>query len=115
MSSGLVKSTQAIYTGSLLSQKLHPVPRNHWVSTMQSKSKLQTHPQRSDLEHLKTRTSFGTQTLQKSEQPLILHLHNSVQKYNRFRKHYTQRRPNQKITTILFHCFEKTQKLECKS
>jgi len=29
------KSTQAIYTGSLLSQELHPVPRNPWISTKQ--------------------------------------------------------------------------------
>jgi len=43
MSSGQEKSTQAIYIGSLLSQELHPVPRNHWVSSMQSKYRLQTH------------------------------------------------------------------------
>ena len=42
MSSGQEKRTQAIYTGSLLSQELHPVPRNQWVSTRQSKSRLQT-------------------------------------------------------------------------
>jgi len=60
MSLGQEKSTQAIYTGSLLSQELHSVPKNHWVSTMQSKSKLQTHHQRSDFEHLKSHTSFGT-------------------------------------------------------
>jgi len=78
MSSGQEKSTQEIYTGSLLSQELHPIPINHWVSTMQSKSILHTHHQRSDLEHLKSHTSFGTQTPQKLEHPLILHLHTSI-------------------------------------
>jgi len=83
MNSGQEKITQAIYTGLLLSQKLHPVSRNHWVSTMQSKSILQTHHQRSDLEHLKSHTSFGTQSPQKSEHPLIMHLHNNIKKYKR--------------------------------
>ena len=73
MSSGQEKSTQVIYTGSPLSQELHSILINHWVSTMQSKSRLQTHHQRSDLEHLKSHTSFDTQTPQKSEHPLILH------------------------------------------
>jgi len=73
MSSGQEKSTQAIYTGSLLSQELHPVPKNHGVSTMQSKSRLQTHYQRNDLEHLKSHTSFDT----------------NIHKYKRYRKDYT--------------------------
>jgi len=60
MSSRQEKITQAVYTGSLLSQELHPVPRNRWVSTKQSKFILQTHHQRSDLKHLKQHTSFGT-------------------------------------------------------
>jgi len=90
MSSGQEKSTQAIYTSSLLFQELHPAPRNHWVSTMQSKSRLQTHHQRSDLEHLKSHTSFGTQSPQKSEHPLILHLHNNIQKYKRYKKDYNK-------------------------
>ena len=42
MSSGKETITQEIYTGSLLSQELHPIPRNPWVFTMQSKSRLQT-------------------------------------------------------------------------
>jgi len=37
---------------------------------MQSKSRLQTHHQRSDLEHLKSHTSFGTQTPQTSDSAL---------------------------------------------
>jgi len=81
MSSREEKSTQAIYIASLLSQEQHPVPRSHWVSTMQSKSRLQTHHQKSDLEHLKSHTSFGTQTPQISEHPLI---------YKRYKKDNTR-------------------------
>jgi len=82
---------------------------------MESKSILQTHHQRTNLGHLKSHTSFDTQSPQKSKHPLILHLHNSIQKYKRYKKDYTWRRLNQKITTIIFHFFEKTQKLKCKS
>jgi len=54
-------SIQTDCTGLLLTQELHPVPRNHWVSTMQSKTRLQTHNhQRSDLDPSRTYTSFGT-------------------------------------------------------
>ena len=61
MSLGQEKSTQAIYNGSLLSQELHPIPKHHWVSTMQSKSRLQHHAPKKCLEHLKPHTSFGKQ------------------------------------------------------
>ena len=53
MSSRKEKITQAVYTSSLLSQELHLVPINHWLSTKQLKLRLQT--------HLKPHTSFGTQ------------------------------------------------------
>ena len=112
---GKRESHKQIYTGSLLHQELHPVPRNYWVSTMQSKSRLQTHHQRSDLEQLKTHTSFGTPTPQKLEHPLIMHLHTNIKKYKRYKKDCTWWRSNQKIIAILFHFFEKIQKLECKS
>ena len=61
MSLGQEKSTQPIYTGSLLSQELHPVPRNHWVFHYAIKTILQTPHTKvvSDLEPLKKHTTFG--------------------------------------------------------
>ena len=54
MSSGQEKSTQAIYTGSLLSQELlHPVPINHWCLLCNQNPDYKQQHQRSDLEHLK--------------------------------------------------------------
>jgi len=31
------RDTQTVYTGSLLNQELHPVPRSHWETTKHSK------------------------------------------------------------------------------
>jgi len=77
-------NTQAIYTGSLLHQELHPVPRNHWVNHYAIKTRLQTphtkvvtlnpsrntlplanHTKNFDLEHLKNTQHSLAQQIQK--------------------------------------------------
>jgi len=63
-------------------------PENHRVSTMQSKSRLQTHHQRSDLEHLKTHTSFGKHTTKFRTTSDSAYTSN-IQKYKRYIKDYT--------------------------
>jgi len=82
------KHTSNLYWFTLIPRATFS-PQKPLVSTMQSKSILQTYHQRIDLEYLKSHTSFGTQTPQKSEHPLILHLHTSIQKYKRYIKDYT--------------------------
>jgi len=54
------RDTQTVYTGSLLNQELHPVPRIHWQSTKQSNTNYTQYHQRTDLDPLKKHTSFGT-------------------------------------------------------
>ena len=76
------RDTQTVYTGSLLNQVLHPVPRSHWQSTKQLKQithkppknwpwtlqethsrahKTQEHTKNVDLNHLKsTQNSLAT-------------------------------------------------------
>jgi len=50
-----------IYTGSLLNQELHPVfPETTGESTKQSTLDYLQHHQRSDIDPLKTHTSFGS-------------------------------------------------------
>jgi len=50
-----------VYTGSLLNQELHPVfPETIGESTKQSTLDYLQHHQKSDLDSLKTHTSFGS-------------------------------------------------------
>jgi len=57
---GKIESHKQIYTGSLLHQELHPVPRNHCVIHYAIKTRLQTsHTKVGDLEPLKKHTTFG--------------------------------------------------------
>ena len=56
---GKRESHKQIYTGSLLHQELHPVPRNHWVIHYVIKTRLHITHQNSDLGPLKKHTTFG--------------------------------------------------------
>ena len=88
MSSKQEKITQTIYTGSLLSQELHPVPRNHWVSTMQSKSKLQHHTPKKWPWTPQATPSFGTQH-HKNQNTLWLCTYTTIPKNTRDRERIT--------------------------
>ena len=85
---GKRESHKQIYTGSLLHQELHPVPKNHWVIHYSIKTSLHTphtkvvtlnpsrntlplanHTKSVDLEHLKnTQHSLATQLQKYSNQ-----------------------------------------------
>jgi len=54
------RDTQTIYTGSLLNQELHPVPRSHWAIHKAINTDYTQNHQKSDLEPFKKHTSFGT-------------------------------------------------------
>ena len=65
-----------VYIGSLLNQELHPVfPETTGESTKQSTLDYLHHHQRSDLDSLKTHTSFGS--AQTPLRMLILNLKNT--------------------------------------
>jgi len=85
MSSGQEKSTQAIYTGSLLSQELHPISRNHWYLLCNQNLDYKQPHQRSDLEHLKPHTSFGTQH-HRNQNTLRFYLHNQYPEIQEIKK-----------------------------
>ena len=54
------RDTQTVYTGSLLNQELHPVPRKPLGNPLSNQTRLQnTNHQSSDLEPLKKHTTFG--------------------------------------------------------
>jgi len=58
---GEKESHKLFYTGSLLHQELHPVPRNLWVSTKLLKTTFQTQTTKEVILILsRTHTSFGT-------------------------------------------------------
>jgi len=107
MSSGQEKSTQEIYTGSLLSQEYIQSQKPLGIYYAIKKPNYNTTHQRSDLEHLKPHTttqiktpsdSALTQQFQKIQEiEKGLHLIN-IQKEN--------------ITAILFHSFVKIQNLD---
>jgi len=55
------RNAQTVYTGSLLTQELHPVSQKPLGNTLGNQIHITyTHHQRSDLDPLKTHTSFGS-------------------------------------------------------
>ena len=89
---------QTIYTGSLLTQELHPVSQKPLGNPLGNQIQITyTHHQRSDLDPLKTHTSFGSA----HTPPRILILttsraHNPSWLYNT--RMYTQYRTNYTVT-----------------
>ena len=114
---GKRESHKQIYTGSLLHQELHPVPRNHWIFYYAINHRLQLHTlQRSDLEPLK-KTHFHWQynTHHRSEQPLNLHttnLHRNTFVRDQERSHQIQLHNRRKYSPILFTLLDKIQSLK---
>ena len=54
------RKAQTVYTGSLLTQELHPVSQNPLGNPLGNQIQITyTHQQRSDLDPLKTHTPFG--------------------------------------------------------
>ena len=90
-----------VYTGSLLNQELHPVfPETTGESTKQSTLDYLQHHQRSDLDPLKTHTSFGSAhtpprmlilTTSRAHNPSWLY---NTRMYKVFRTNYTCYRMN---------------------
>ena len=75
------KCIQVVYISSLLHQELHPVPRNFWVSTMQSKLDYNTNHQKSDLEPFKKHTPFDT-PIHRNQNTLLFCTYTQLQNYS---------------------------------
>jgi len=94
------RDAQKVYTGSLLNQELHPVSQKPLGNQLGNQNQITyTHHQRSDLDHLKKHTSFGSAhtprmlilTTSRAHNPSWLY---NTRMYKVFRTNYTCYRMN---------------------
>ena len=117
---GKRESHKQIYTGSLLHQEIHPVPRNHWVIHDAIKTRLQTshtkvvtlNPSRNTLPLANHTKNVDLEHLKSTNTPWQHNYKNTVMKEegNRIHLRITKLKV-QNYNPILFHTFKNDPKL----